>query len=64
MEARVKDLTIIDIGLVKWSVFFATVLVVKLFPALLKIDATVLLVLTMACAAKPLYTLWIKKTVT
>ena len=58
---RIKKMTVIDMGLVKWSVFFAAIIIVKLFPQLLKIDYTALAVLMIACGAKPLYKFWIKK---
>ncbi len=58
---RIKKMTVMDIGLVKWSVFFATIIIIKLFPQLLKINYAVLVVLMIACGAKPLYKFWIKK---
>jgi hypothetical protein len=54
MDEKIKKMTVMDIGLVKWSVFFATIIIVKLFPQLLKINYVVLLVLMIACGAKPL----------
>jgi len=61
MNTRLKRLTVVDIGLVKWSVFFATIIIVKSFPRLLNIDYAILALLTLACAIKPLYKFWIKK---
>ena len=61
MNAGVKKLTIIDIGLIKWSVFFATIIVVKIFPQLLSMGYPILIILMLALAARPLYTIWIKK---
>jgi heme/copper-type cytochrome/quinol oxidase subunit 1 len=58
---RIKKMTVMDIGLVKWSVFFAAIIIVKFFPQLLKINYAVLAVLMIACGAKPLYKFWIKK---
>ncbi len=58
---RVKKLTCVDIKLVKWATFFATIIIVKFFPQLLKIDYWVLIVLMVACSAKPFYKFWIKK---
>ncbi|MFH0732194.1 MAG: hypothetical protein V2A72_04650 [Candidatus Omnitrophota bacterium] len=58
---RIKKMTVIDIGLIKWAVTFATIIIVKLFPQLLKINYVVLFALTIACGAKPLYKFWIKK---
>ena len=61
MDEKVKKMTVMDIGLVKWSVFFFTIIIVKLFPQLLKINYAVLAVLMLACGARPLYKFWIKK---
>lgn len=58
---RVKRLTIVDIKLIKWATFFATIIIVKLFPQLLKIDYRVLILLVLACSIKPFYKFWIKK---
>lgn len=60
MNARIKKMTVLDIGLVKWTVFFFTIIIVKFFPQLLKINYTVLFVLMVACGVKPLYKFWIK----
>jgi len=61
MNEKIKKMTVMDIGLVKWSVFFFTIIIVKLFPQLLKINYTVLAVLMLACGARPLYKFWLKK---
>lgn len=61
MNERVKKLTIVDIKLIKWATLFATIIIVKLFPQLLKIDYWVLIVLLLVCSAKPFYKFWIKK---
>ncbi|MDD5439931.1 MAG: hypothetical protein PHS37_07075 [Candidatus Omnitrophica bacterium] len=61
MNKRVKKMTVLDVGLVKWSVFFATIIIVKAFPQLLNIGYPVLVVLMIACCAKPVYTIWVKK---
>ncbi len=60
MDEKIKKMTIMDIGLVKWSVFFTTIIIVKLFPQLLKISYVVLFMLMVACSIKPLYSFWIK----
>jgi hypothetical protein len=57
----VKRLTAVDVGLIKWSVFFGTVIIVKLFPQLLKISYPILIVLMLICSIKPFYSFWIKK---
>lgn len=58
---RVKKLNIVDIKLIKWSTFFATIIVAKLFPQLLQINFWVLIILVILCAARPFYKFWIKK---
>ena len=61
MNERVKKLTVVDVSLVKWSVFFSTIIIVKFFPQLLNINYWVLILLTVACGIKPLYKFWIQK---
>ncbi len=61
LNARVKNLTAMDIGLIKWAVLFATIIIVKLFPQILEIDYLVLIIIVIACSAKPFYRFWIKK---
>jgi len=61
MDEKIKKMTVMDIGLVKWSVFFFTIIIVKLFPQLLRINYAILVMLMLACGARPLYKIWIKK---
>lgn len=61
MNEKIKKMTVWDIGLVKWSVFFFAIIIVKLFPQLLNIGYPILIVLMIACGAKPLCKFWIKK---
>jgi hypothetical protein len=61
MNQRIKNLTVIDIGLVKWAVFFTTIILIKLFPQLLKINYSVLIVLLIIFSLKPFYKFWLKK---
>ena len=61
LNERIKTMTVWDMALVKWSVFFATIIIVKFFPQLLSINYAILLVLMVACMAKPIYKIWIKK---
>jgi hypothetical protein len=61
LDARVKGLRALDIGLLKWSVLFGTIIIVKLFPQLLNINYPLLIILMVACAARPVYVVWIKK---
>jgi hypothetical protein len=61
MNERIKRLTIIDIGLIKWSVFFAAIIVVKIFPQLLNIGYPILIIMVLTLATKPIYVIWVKK---
>jgi Na+/glutamate symporter len=61
MNERVKKLTVNDIGLIKLSVFFATIFIIHMFPQLLNISYPVLIILAIALAAKPIYAMWFKK---
>lgn len=61
IEEGVRRLDVLDVGLIKWSVFFMTILIVKIFPQLLKISYPVLTVLAVVCAARPLYKFLVKK---
>ena len=61
LNERIKTLTVVDMALVKWSVLFATIIIVKLFPQLLNINYVVLVILMIACMARPLHKVWIKK---
>jgi len=58
---RLKKLNFIDTKLIKWSVFFGTIIIVKLFPQLLQINYWVLILLMLVCAARPVYKFWFKK---
>jgi len=61
MNVRIKKMDVMDIGLVKWSVLFFTIIIVKLFPQLLRINYSVLIVLVLVCGIRPLFKSWIKK---
>ncbi|MFA4984042.1 MAG: hypothetical protein WC559_01860 [Candidatus Omnitrophota bacterium] len=61
LDERLKRLNVLDIGLVKWSAFFSAVIIVKLFPQLLKVNYAFLIVLMLACGARPLYRFWFKR---
>ena len=58
---RIKTLNVWDIAFVKWTVLFATIIIVKLFPQLLNISYPVLVILMVACMARPIYRTYIKK---
>jgi len=61
LNNKIKTLNVIDIGLVKWSVLFATIIIVKLFPQILKIDYRILIILMVVCSARPFCKIWFKK---
>lgn len=61
LNERVKKLDVVDIGLTKFSVFFFTIIIVKLFPQLLNLSYPLLIILVLILGAKPLYTVWMKK---
>jgi len=61
LNERMKTLTVWDMALVKWSALFATIIIVKLFPRILSIPYVVLVICMIACMARPLYKIWIKK---
>lgn len=61
LNERIKKLSVFDISCVKLSVFFATIIIVKLFPRLMGINYVALIILTAICAARPLCTIWIKR---
>ncbi|MDD5584966.1 MAG: hypothetical protein PHV55_07925, partial [Candidatus Omnitrophica bacterium] len=58
---RVKKLTVTDIALIKFSVFFFAILVAQFLPFLLYIKPMVLVLLVVVSAARPLYVFWLKK---
>jgi len=60
LNERIRYFTVIDIGLTKFAVFFSTLIIIKLLPQLLMINFTVLIVLALLCASKPLYAFWFK----
>jgi len=61
LNEKMARLDYIDIKLIKWSVIAFTIILVKFFPQLLKIDYWILIVLTIAFAARPGYKFWAKK---
>ena len=61
MNERVKRLTVMDIGLIKGAVFFATIIIIKLFPQILRVNLVILIILLIACAVRPFYSFWIRK---
>ena len=61
LNKRIRKLTVIDIGLTKWSVLFAAIILVKIFPQILRIHYSVLIILLILCSVKPVYDFFFKK---
>lgn len=61
LNERMKKITTIDMSLIKLSVFFFAIIIVKLCPYLTNINYPTLILIVLACGAKPLYNFWIKK---
>ena len=61
LNEKMKKMTVMDIGLVKLSVFFFAIIMVKLFPALLNLGYPVLIIIVLALGARPLYKFWFQK---
>lgn len=61
LNQKVKKLTLADIKLLKLAVFFTTIIIVKIFPQLLKINYLILIILAVGCLIKPFYSFWIKE---
>jgi hypothetical protein len=61
LNEMIKKFDVIDIGLIKLAVLLATIIIVKLFPQLMSISYSILIILVIICAARPAYRLWIKK---
>lgn len=61
LNEKVKKLTALDISCTKLAVFFATIIIAKLIPGLLKINYWILIVLVIVFAAKPFYDFYLKK---
>ena len=61
MSERVKRLGFLDVAFIKFSVFFATIIIVKIFPQLLNLSILSLLILVVGFAILPFYKFWFKK---
>ena len=61
LNEKARKMTYIDIKLIQLAVIVVAIILIKLFPQLLKIDYWVLIVLLIIFAAKPFYRFWIKK---
>jgi len=57
---RVKTFTIIDIKLLQIAAMFVALILVKVFPQILKIGAGWLIVLALLFALRPIYVMFIK----
>lgn len=61
LNERLKNLTVIDIGLTKLAAMVFGIAIAKLFPQLLNLSFVTLIVIMLILGAKPLYTFWLKK---
>jgi len=61
LEERVKNLTVCDIGLIKWAVLFITLIIAKVSPQVLTIPYWILITLAIVSVIKPFYKFWLKK---
>ena len=61
MNERISKLSFLDIAFIKLSVFFATILIVKLIPELLNLRILSLAILVVGFAILPFYKFWFKK---
>ena len=60
-NSRVKMLNIFDLKLLQATTMLFAVIIVKLFPRILEIDARWLIVLLILCLVKPLYVFYFKR---
>ncbi|MCK5287504.1 MAG: hypothetical protein KAI91_07865 [Candidatus Omnitrophica bacterium] len=61
LNEKVKKLSFIDLKLAEYGIILGTIIIVKIFPQLLKINIGVLLILALVFLVKPLYSFWIKQ---
>jgi len=61
LDKRIKKLSTFDIMLARFSAVAFGILLVKIFPQLLKLDYWVWIVLVLALGLKPLWSVWLKK---
>jgi hypothetical protein len=61
LNQKMRRLTVWDVGLVKWAVFFFAIIMVKLAPVLLNISYPALIILVAVLSARPFYRFWIRK---
>jgi len=61
LNARMKNVTVLDVSLTKLSSTVFGIILAKLFPALLNINYLILIFLILLCGTKPFYNFWFKK---
>jgi len=61
LNKRLKKLDVLDIGLLKLSVILAAIVIVKLFPQLLSVRYSILLILVILFAVRPVYSFLMRK---
>ena len=55
LTAKVKNLDVFDIGLIKLTLLFVGILIVKIFPRLMHIRYSILLCIIVVLAIRPTY---------
>jgi len=60
LNKRLGKLNVIDIGLVKWACVVFGIILCKIFPQLININYSILVLLLLALSALPTYKFWIK----
>ena len=58
---KMKNLDVLDIGLIKIAVLLITIVIVKLLPQLLDINYSILIISAIIVGARPAYKFWIMK---
>lgn len=61
MNQRVKRLTFFDLQLVKLGNIFLALIIVKIIPDIMDVDAGWFVMFFILCTVKPFYAGWIKK---
>jgi len=60
MNQRVKKLSLFDLQLVKVGNWFFALIIVKIIPEIMNVNAAWFVVLLVLCSIKPFYVAWIK----
>jgi hypothetical protein len=60
-EGRMSKIDIIDVALIKWSVFAIALYIAKIWEPILSLDSSVYLLLGLIFVIRPFYNFYIKK---